>query len=437
MSAADTLSCAPAAGSTYELSWYPSGHARRLLTLVALLLGLGLALGRIDLAALAAVPLAPLALAAWRRPPGCVDVRVTTASDRCFEDEPIETTVTVGVDGPVDVLSAALRSAAGMPVTDGCPHVTRIATRAADLACTVRPVRWGRRAVGGVDVELYAVGRLAVSRLSVRADRTVAVFPQPAPIGRLVVPAGRTDRSGDHTGRQPGPGLQFGGIRPYGPGDPARRINWAVSTRRRALHVNETTAERAVDVVVAVDVFDDVGAAGDSSLDRTMRGATGVVRHFLASHDRVGLVAVGGWLRWLAPTSGDLQFYRVADTILDVLGQRSFIDPDLSRVPRVALPPGAIVVYFSPLLDRRAVDVATDLRARRHALTVVDVLASEPDAHPKREPELLARRLWRLDRSVLRSDLELSGIAVVEWDGAEPLDALLQPGLRRLAERQR
>jgi uncharacterized protein (DUF58 family) len=419
--------------SRFDLDWQPSPYARRMLTLAALALVLGFAFGRPEACALAAVPLAPFALARGRRCPGQVEISIRPAANRCFEDEPVQLTVHVTVGSTVDQLRIRFSPGPGVLMHSGAAESIAINTTTVELDCTIRPIRWGNRRAGTAEIELIDNNRLARAEPIIVTSRPMAVFPQPAAISRLSAPAGRTDRSGDHLARLPGSGVEFAGIRPFVFGDNPRRINWPASNRSGQLQVTETAAERAIDVVVAIDAFGDVGPAGHSTLDLTMRGATGIVRHFLRSHDRVGLVAIGGWLRWIGADIGDRQFYRVAETILDVLGHDSYIDPNLNQIPRTALPPGAFVVYFSPLLDPRAVAVAEDLRRRGYPITVVDVLNTEPPVESRRPSDAVALRIWRLERIALRYRLGGLGVPVAHWDGDEPLDVLLQPGLRRRA----
>jgi len=86
------------------------------------------------------------------------------------------------------------------------------------------------------------------------------------------------------------------------------------------------------------------------------------------------------------------------------------------------------VLFFSPLLDDRAITAALRLRARGHPLTIVDVCTrAPPAAHARAE---LAQRLWRVQRSTTRNRLAELGITVVPWDDESPLDSLLAPVLR-------
>jgi uncharacterized protein (DUF58 family) len=211
-------------------------------------------------------------------------------------------------------------------------------------------------------------------------------------------------------------------------------VNWPVSTRRQRLYVNELAAERAADIVVLLDAMSDVGPAGGSSLDLTVRGATGLVQAALSAHDRVGVVTLGGVFRWMRPDVGERQYYRLAEYILDMRRDDSVVDPDVDRIPRTALPAGALVVLFSPLLDDRAIEVVRDLRERRYPLVVVDVLCAEPVSPRNERMPGVALRLWRLDRAALRYQLADLGAVVVPWNGDGPLDGVLE-GLRRMRVR--
>ena len=162
-------------------------------------------------------------------------------------------------------------------------------------------------------------------------------------------------------------------------------------------HVNQRAALRAADLVIMIDAFSDVGPPGDTTLDVAVRGAAGLATAYLRTGDRVGVVVLGGVLKWLAPSPGNRQFFRIVEMAFGVRFA-SEANPDLDRVPRTALPPRALVVLFSPLLDRRALNAVTDLRQRGVSLVIVDVLTREPPAEPRLPMSQLAVRLWRLDR---------------------------------------
>lgn len=135
-------------------------------------------------------------------------------------------------------------------------------------------------------------------------------------------------------------------------------------------------------------------------------------------------------LRWIGPDSSGRRFYRIVEYILDMPRWDSVVDPDIDRIPRQALPPGALVVVFSPLLDKRALHLVADLRQRGFPVVVVDVLTCEPPVDGD-ESSRLALRLWHLDRVALRHSLAELGVPTVGWDDTESLDAALSPLRRR------
>ena len=243
-----------------------------------------------------------------------------------------------------------------------------------------------------------------------------------------LVPAELLRRIGEHTGRAVGDGVEFAGIRPYVPGDQLRDVNRAVSIRRGQLHVNQRSAARAADLVIMIDAL----AAGppqgvaDRALDVAVHGAAALATAYLRVSDRAGIVILGGLLRWLGPAHGDRQFYRIAEMMLQARYD-SFVTPDLGRIPRTALPPGTLVVVFSPLLDPRAFTALADLRQRGFPLIVVDTLRDEPPAHARSAQAGLALRLWRLDRAATGAALRDLGVPVLRWGSDTELDSLLAP----------
>jgi uncharacterized protein (DUF58 family) len=203
-------------------------------------------------------------------------------------------------------------------------------------------------------------------------------------------------------------------------------VNWAVSSRRRRLQVNQRAADRAADLVLMIDAFSEVGPPGDSTLDVAVRGAAALATAYLRAGDRVGVVTLGGMLRWLTPDTGGRHFYRIIEMVFDIRHD-SVVTPDLDRIPRTALPPAALVVLFSPLLDERAIGAVTDLRERGFSLIVVDVLRHEPPAGQRSSLPGLAARLWRLDRAALRASLADLAVPVVTWDTGDNASAALAP----------
>ena len=411
--------------SRHELTWRPSPHARRLAT-VALLTLLAAIAFRNAAALLLAAPLL-CALAAGHAParPGEIEVRVGVAARRCFEGDDVDLRVVAVAPYDLDAIALELRPAGLVTIGSGAARQGRSATGRTEARWTLRPTRWGRHRIGSVRVECRHGHRTWLARLDVPAGELV-VFPRGPRLRPRLLPPDLPRRIGEHAGRAEGSGVEFAGIRPYAPGDRPRDINWKATGHRGRLHVTTRAAERQADVVVVVDARTDVGPPGSSTLDAAVRGATAVASAYLRRGDRVGVVGLGGRVRWLAPGIAERHFYRIAESVLDLRRFHSELPPDLDRVPRVALPPTALAIVFSPLLDEGAINAIIDLRRRGNPVVVVDVLDREPRVQPRVRLDALALRLWRIDRTVLRRDLAELGITVVR----EPLDAAFRP--RRL-----
>ncbi|MGH3289377.1 MAG: DUF58 domain-containing protein, partial [Streptosporangiaceae bacterium] len=220
------------------------------------------------------------------------------------------------------------------------------------------------------------------------------------------------------------------------PGDRQRSINWPASTRRGRLQVNTFAAERSQDVVLLADATSDVGEPGRSALDLALRGTGAAARAYLDARDRVGVITYHwGSVGWLGPGLGRRQVYRIIDSML--ASERGGAGPagsaqgtSMRRLPRAALPPGSLVVVFSPLLDQRFVEILRDMRERGFMILVVDVLNADPPARP-RHTDRMARRVWRMEQEAIRFSLRELGVPVVHWDGIASLDLPLARYTRR------
>jgi len=391
-----------------------------------------LATGHPDVLALAAAPLLLLAAASADRLPRSAVVRWTVTPQRLVEAETAELSVEVRTDRAMAALDAE-------PVADPTLRLDRPSgsttdARSATGRWAVHADRWGRARVGpGV---LIVTGPLGLYSARVPAGhREIVVYPGSAPVSRTPAPPELPARLGEHPTRGAGSGVEFHGVRPYLPGDRRRDIDWRTSARHRSLFVRQYAADRALDVVLVLDVGTGAGGAqhvgppGRSALDLAVRGATGLALAYLSHGDRVGVVALGGSVRWLAPDRGSRMTYRIAEAVMEARIDESVVRPGLERVPPQTLPGGAVVVLLSPLLDERVLDVVRDLRARGSMVLVVDVLTVEPGP-PTTTTTRIAVRMWRLGRSVTRYELAGLGVPVLPWDGTGDLGTAVLHALR-------
>lgn len=371
--------------------------------------------------ALAVIAVAPLCLAlvpsvnTARR----AKVDIVVDRERCFETEAVRVQGVLVADQPVTT-TMRLRTPDGIAITHESPVVFASGAKVTG-EWELRADRWGRRALGPVIATMYSDGFLLTSTAHSRVA-SLSVFPTAALLRQLPLPRALPPNMGDHVSRGIGDGVEFAGARPMVAGDFARRMNWRATARYGRPFVTQFYTERSTDVVLIVDGLSEVGEPGRTTIDISVRGAAALARSYLTTHDQVGVIALGGVLHWVTRQGGMGQLYRVLETLMEVRDFVSVVRPALDRLPRVALPPGALVVMFTPLLDPRSIEVARHLRERGLPLVVIDVLAVEPAIAPKFPTSELALRIWRLERRAMIGRLIELGAHVVRWDGQSPLE---------------
>ena len=270
-------------------------------------------------------------------------------------------------------------------------------------------------------VRVVARGGLVVGT-GVADAANVFVFPLAPPQSTAIPRTELLDRLGTHLTRHIGPGVEYADVRRYVPGDQLRTVNWPVSARRGSLHVTERLTDRAADVVVLIDGYPQPPGPATEATDRIVRGAVQVVQSALRSGDRAGVVALGGrHPRWLGADIGRRQFYRILDAVLTA-GDGFETTPG-TLAPRAAVPPGAIVIAFSTMLDTEFALALIDLRKRGHTVVAVDVLEGAPF---EEERDRLVARMWSLQRSFMYRDMGTIGVDVVSWRGDATLDQAMQ-----------
>ncbi|MGZ8801697.1 MAG: DUF58 domain-containing protein [Mycobacterium sp.] len=375
--------------------------------------------GRWELVAFAAPLLGVLCSINWQRPVPTVEVHAQPGLQRCFESEQARVCVWANAD---EGGAAGLRCAVlpGMELE----VISEMGDAGPSATVQVRAARWGRYPIRAT---VRALGRGGLLEGTGTVDAAeVCVFPVASPQSTAIPPTDLLDRLGTHLTRHVGPGVEYATIRPYVPGDQLRTVNWPVSARRAALHVTERLTDRAADVVVLLDTYPQPPGPATAATERTARGAAQVVQSALRYGDRAGLVALGSRsTRWLGADIGQRQFYRILDTMLGAAD--NFETATGTLAPRPAVPPGAIVVAFSTMLETEFALALIDLRKRGHAVIAVDVLEGSP---LEGEHDPLVNRMWALQRSFMYRDMATVGVDIVGWPGTATLDqamALVPP----------
>jgi len=367
----------------------------------------------------ALLPAVSLLLA--RRPE--VEVGFELDHERGLEDEDVDATVDLASEHGVARLELLLELPRGIGLADGAdPSALSLADDARrSLDLRLHCERWGGYMVGRVF--LRARDQFDFLAWEWVADRRapLKVYPREESIRDLLRPLETQVFSGNHVARQRGEGIEFADLRLFVPGDRVRHVNWRATARRGELWVNEQQAERNADVLLFLDTFTEATRDGESTLDLALRAAASLTARYLQQKDRVGFVTFGGMLNWLLPTTGAAQLYRLVDAMIDTQIVFNYAWRDIDVLPRRTLPPKAMVIALTPLLDDRAVGALLDLRARGFDLVVVEISPAPFMAEPKGEIPTLARRIWDLRRDALRSRFQEAGVPLAVWNDERSL----------------
>lgn len=414
-------------GTEAELRWRPSRLTLALVTCGVVALAVAVIGSYWQLVAFAAPLVGVLCSVGWQRPPPTIRVQAEPGSTRCFESEQSQVSVRVVAESDDAAVGLRVEVVEGMrlEIVEGAARQRQAVEVMAD--------RWGRYPIRAAVTVAARGGLLEGTGVVDAAD--VFVFPLAPPQSTAIPRTELLDRLGTHLTRFIGPGVEYADVRRYVPGDQLRTVNWPVSARRGSLHVTERLTDRAVDVVVLIDGYPQPPGPATEATDRTVRGAVQVVQSALRSGDRAGIVALGGRRpRWLGADIGRRQFYRVLDTVLTA-GEDFETTPG-TLAPRAAVPPGAIVVAFSTMLDTEFALALIDLRKRGHTVVAVDVLEGAPF---EEECDRLVARMWSLQRSFMYRDMGTIGVDVVSWRQDATLEQAMHlvPDHRRRVRRPR
>lgn len=386
-----------------------------------------LALRRPELAVLASPFALVLGLGLQAARPPAVKARLSVERSRAIEGDELAAEIELN-GGPVARLEALLDLPASIEAVGG-PNPAAVRLGWDDertISLRLRCARWGVHELSDVLLRAHDRFGLVAWEWRERREHLLRVYPRPEALRGVVAARETQVFAGNEVARAKGDGLEFADVRPFVPGDRPRSINWRVSARRGGLHVNERHPERNTDVILFLDSFAEARRLDESTLDLAVRAASSLAQRYLERRDRVGLVGFGGILRWLVPGTGRMQLYRIADALLETEVVFNYAWKDVSVLPARMLPPHALVLALSPLLDERGLAALADLRGRGHDLAIVEV-SPVPFVEPGRgRLHELAYRLWLLRRAELRARYARLGVPVVSWTDETPFAAAIE-----------
>ena len=247
--------------------------------------------------------------------------------------------------------------------------------------------------------------------------------------------------AGNYTSKMVGEGLEFADIRELSDSDRLNRINWKATARSDSFFRNEYAQERNADVVVLIDTFFDMSMDGKSYLDFAARGAATISQHYIERKNRVGLIELGYYLRYLLPRPGARQWYKILEYLSEVRSEPRHVSFEISSIPRRILPPKAMVFAFSTLAEERFRAACVDLKYRGFDVVVISInptqLIAPRAGRRMSRVEHMAGRIWSLeiDREIRK--IQEHSVPVIPWRIDAPFSlSLPEAALRKLRTRR-
>ncbi|UYO95865.1 DUF58 domain-containing protein [Microbacterium sp. M28] len=387
------------------------------------LAGLGLALSRPDVVALAA-PLAIWALlvvdAERIRPSAVEDAAITVEAASETAAGALDDVISVDTDAEMAELLIVQSARRTRRVFVPGRSTVRAHSRSRHSGPIVS-VRIKGRSLGG---DAALTGEPLGVFLQRRAVAPASVHLQALPLAPRL-----TGLHGAHEGSRPGQGGDFRDIHPFAPGDELRRVDWRATARaaRRPgeLFVRRTNSLSDASVVIAVDAVDDLGEvvatwgsgdlerSGTTSLDNAREAARSLATAAVAAGDRVAYHVLVQSGRSLRGGTGARHLARVVAAIA-ATGQAGD-DSRYRRTPPV--PHGSVIAVLSTFFDGAAAELALMWRASGHRVIALDTLPQLDSSRLSAE-QGLALRIVLAERDDMFHDLAAAGVEIVRWDAA-------------------
>ena len=194
--------------------------------------------------------------------------------------------------------------------------------RWAELRYRVRPVRRGDFRFGGIELRLASRLGLWEATRYVGEENVVRVYPNFRAIARyaLLATDNRLSQIGVLQTRRRGEGLEFEQLREYRQGDSLRSIDWKATSRTTRLIAREYQDERDQRILLLIDCGRRMGAKDGelSHFDHVLNAALLLAHVGLRQGDAVGVLAMSGEPRWLAPRKSVATIHAILNRVYDL-----------------------------------------------------------------------------------------------------------------------
>jgi uncharacterized protein (DUF58 family) len=204
---------------------------------------------------------------------------------------------------------------------------------------------------------------------------TIMVYPRASRLPNLDLPRGRAPGRSTSSLRANEDTNLVGGLRPYVPGDPLRRVHWKATARHDDLMVHEFDREPSGDLwlIVDLDARVQAGKEAEATQEYAVILAASLAAQFLRQGERraVGLVASGRRPVLLPPGRGQDQLWRILEALALVEPGADLSLAEMIRQFGPSLGSGRTLVILTPSQDPGWVAPLLPLISRGNAPTAV------------------------------------------------------------------
>jgi uncharacterized protein (DUF58 family) len=373
-----------------------------------------------------------------------IDVTVLVRYETAVALEGDEVTGTIEIVRPRGVITTiSVDERAGWTAVDPAPALTWTVGPHGDkvtVPFVVRADAWGRHRLGAIHVSLRRALGVTVWEQFVDDPASFDTLPNPQHLRQLLpTPASRSS-AGVHISRFVAEGFDFAELRPFVPGDRLRDVNWRASSRSDQLQTNRRHPDRTGELVLLLDTSVDGGSiastTSQAALTRAAQAAWTVAQLHLGVQDSVGLAAQGRVITQLRPRSGDRARYELLDTLLAIGGLVAAGHGAYHRHPLNRLPPNALILALTSLVDQRFAGEVLALHRARRPVMVVQIVLDDLYPPPADDADEIARRIFSLAIADRHDDLVAAAVPVVRWSDDSHLGGVVD-GLSRLRRHAR
>ena len=357
----------------------------------------------------------------------------TVHPSRVLPGQPI--TVTVNVTNHGEALAEVIISdhvPHGLRVVDGSPSTATVLEQGAQatLSYTIEAAR-GSYTFDAVTAEVAGSLPVRSQTLELPAEHELITLPDHRALSRIPIAARRTlVFAGTNPARTGGDGTEFFDIRESRGDETVRHLNWRATARTGRPYVTLFQQERVADVAVMLDCRARAYPGGVRLFESAAVAAASMADTIIDSGNRVGYLAYGLMVDWLAPGFGKIQRQKILTRIARSRLGDSVVFSSLSSIPERLFPQGSQIVVISPL-GRDDVPALERMLATGYAVLVVSPDPTPALTDPEAHADVAAsNHLIRLERAVLIRRLRHAGVAVIDWDTTEALELAVARSLR-------